>query len=652
MHDVPARRRAVLLAAVLSALGSGLASAPAATAAAAAPTQPYIVVLKTASPTTGREATADLAAEEDVRPKLRFSAAVRGFSARLDATDVRHLRQDRRVAAVVPDRPVAATAAVPVAAGESVPSGIRRTGAVTGTAAREAASVNVAVLDTGIDLGHPDLNAVAGKDCTGGGSMADGNGHGTHVAGTIGARNTGSGVVGIAPGTRLWAVKVLGANGSGSTSGIICGIDWVTATRKDADPSNDIAVANLSLGGSAPPTTDCGRGVDPMHTAICASVAAGVTYVVAAGNSGTDLQSSVPASYPEVLTVTAMADSDGLPGGRGGPACGLGDDTAASFSNFATRAADAARVLAAPGACIRSTAPGGGTATMSGTSMASPHVAGLVALCHGDGATPGPCRGKAPADVAALLRRAAVDATAADGLRGFAGDPARPVAGRTYGHLAVALTGTGAGTPTPPPVTPPAATAPTVTGAPALSGSPAVGATLSSTTGTWTGTAPLAFARQWLRCAGASCTAIAGATATTYTVAAADAGFALRVRVTASNTAGSAVAESASTAAVPAPGGPPVPTASPAITGTPRPGATLTVTPGTWRGAQPMTLTYAWASCPPGSNVCWYVGGATTASLVVPASAPAGTRYVAVVTARNGAGAATVVTAPTAGVVR
>src|SRR5207247_2377571 len=211
-----------------------------------------------------------------------------------------------------------------------------------------ASRVNVAVIDTGIDLNHPDLNAVAGKDCTGNGTTNDGNGHGTHVAGIIAARNNGSGAVGVAPGSKLWAVRVLGANGSGLTSQVICGIDWVTSTRTDADPSNNIAVANMSLGSSAPPNDNCGRSVgDAMHIAICNSVAAGVTYVVAAGNSGADEQNFSPASYPEVITVTAVGDSDGLPGGIGGPlSCyGTADDTPASFSNFATRAADIAHTI-------------------------------------------------------------------------------------------------------------------------------------------------------------------------------------------------------------------------------------------------------------------------------------------------------------------
>jgi len=514
---------------------------------------------------------------------------------------------------------------------------VRRVGAAVDSTVREASRANVAVIDTGIDLTHPDLNAVAGKDCTGSGTASDGNGHGTHVAGTIGARNNGSGAVGVAPGTKLWAVRVLGSDGSGLTSQVICGIDWVTSTRTDADPNNDIAVANMSLGSSAPPDDNCGRSVgDAMHIAICNSVAAGVTYVVAAGNSGADEQNFVPASYPEVITVTAIADSDGLPGARGGTlACsGSADDTPAGFSNYATRAADIAHTIAAPGTCIRSTYPGG-YATMSGTSMASPHVAGLVALCEGDGSSPGPCWGKTPDQVRAIVRQAAVAQSAADPASGFAGDPTRPIGGRYYGYLAsTRFPGT-----TPPA---PAPTPPVNTARPVVSGTAAVGSTLSSTTGTWTGTAPIAYQRQWLRCtstATTACSAIAGATAETYAPVAADSGRYLRVRLTATNAKGSAVAPSDPTATVGVPRGKPVLVTAPAITGTARVGATLTATPGTWSGALPMTFTVSWATCAPGSNTCYY-NGATGSTFAPPASTPVGTRVVIVVTARNAAGVA------------
>ena len=184
----------------------------------------------------------------------------------------------------------------------------------------------------------------------------DDNGHGTHVAGTIAAKNNGGGVIGVAPGTTVYAVKVLDYKGSGTWSQVICGIDWVTA---NSTPLN-IKVANLSVGGTGGVTT-CDN--DALHRAICRSVASGVTYSVAAGNSGTDIAGAVPANFPEVLTVTAMSDNDGKAGGTGGsPTCrsGESDDKYATFSNYATSAADQNHTIAASGVCIRSDWKGGG----------------------------------------------------------------------------------------------------------------------------------------------------------------------------------------------------------------------------------------------------------------------------------------------------
>lgn len=259
--------------------------------------------------------------------------------------------------------------------------------------------VDVAILDTGIDLDHPDLPAVVGGrhfwSVTKGkprnrGSFEDNNyddddGHGTHVAGTIAALDNSIGVVGVAPGVRLWAIKVLGSDGSGSFSDIIKGIDFVTAN------ADQIEVANMSLTGQ-------GR-LASLQTAIQNSVAAGVVYVVAAGNDSMDIYGPdgtygtiddvVPASYPEVAAISAMGDTDGQDGGAGGnTSYATGDDTFAPFTNFSSNVVaenpvtspGAAIDVAGPGIDITSTYIGGGYATGSGTSMASPHVAGLVAL--------------------------------------------------------------------------------------------------------------------------------------------------------------------------------------------------------------------------------------------------------------------------------
>lgn len=379
-----------------------------------------------------RGVAADHAARFGATTTFRYAHALKGYAATISSSRVDALRHDPRVAFVSEDRPVQATATV--VPGDAVPPGVRRIGAATTTTVRTASTVNVAVIDTGVDLTHPDLNVVHGKNCIRSSQKAnDDNGHGSHVAGTIAARNNGSGVVGVAPGTKIYAVKVLDRRGSGSLSSVVCGIDWVTANSKVLK----IGVVNMSLGGSGSNDGNCGNtNNDAEHKAICASTAAGVTYVVAAGNSTADLAKHVPASYPEVLTVTATTDSDGVSGGTGGaPACRTGekDDTFASFSNFATKSVDADHTIAAPGVCVRSTWKGGAYSTISGTSMAAPHVAGAVALCLGTGGAAGPCTGLTPAE---QLKKLRADAQAnATSSNGFVGDPSRPVSGRYFGHL-------------------------------------------------------------------------------------------------------------------------------------------------------------------------------------------------------------------------
>ena len=247
------------------------------------------------------------------------------------------------------------------------PTGIRRIVAAKGNLVRQKAVDNVAVIDSGANLSHPDLNVVSGKDCVDLGTPAeDGNGHGTHVSGTIGAKNNGAGVTGVAPGTRIYAVRVLNNAGSGSFAQIICGIDWVTANAA----TKNIEVANMSLGGAlGGAQSACPGTSDAMHLAICNATDANtnVTFVVAAGNSAWDFDfvpnPDVPAAYKEVLTVTAMSDSDGKPGALGAPpSCRSDafDDREAPFSNFAHTAAGRAHTIDAPGTCIQSTWLAGG----------------------------------------------------------------------------------------------------------------------------------------------------------------------------------------------------------------------------------------------------------------------------------------------------
>ncbi len=333
---------------------------------------------------------------------------------------------------------------------QAVPTGVARIGAAPalnpdGTmaaASSPAKKAAVAILDTGI-MSRPDLNVVGGYDCSfsshhgvadaggsGGGSTADDNGHGTHVAGIVADKGI-PGVVGVSPGTPLYAVRVFGADGSGSVSSVICGLNWV-AQNAAAD---NIKVVNMSLGGVGTDDGHCGTtDQDAFHAAVCRVTAAGVTVVVAAGNDGGDLAKTVPASYDEVLAVTAMADFDGKPGGlfSGTGTCSTKgtDDTAATFSDYAVPGApDAGHVIAAPGVCITSTWNDGKTKSISGTSMASPHVAGLVARCI----DAGPCAGMTPAQIIAKLR---ADAAARPADQGFLGDTHKPMDGKYYGNLA------------------------------------------------------------------------------------------------------------------------------------------------------------------------------------------------------------------------
>lgn len=183
---------------------------------------------------------------------------------------------------------------------------------------------------------------------------------------------------------------------------------------------------------------NCGLTVhDAVHLAVCRLVDAGVTVVVGAGNSSRDISRAVPAAFSEVLTVTAMRDLDGIPGalGTAPPECtanSLPDDEATSFSNYSTVASeDASHVIAAPGSCIYSTQTGGGYGWNSGTSMATPHAAGAVALCIHSGR----CTGT-PAQI---IQRIRADAATRPANTGFDGDPDRPrtIDGvtRYYGYL-------------------------------------------------------------------------------------------------------------------------------------------------------------------------------------------------------------------------
>ena len=332
-----------------------------------------------------------------VDARFSYGTAMFGFAARIPEGRLRALENDPRVLHVDLDAPVAIpvprTAAPnwctpdsthPACTGdgdsggaEVMPWGVDRVDADLNGG--NGAGVHVYVIDSGIDADHPDLQANLGTGhavttCKGGGcrvSWDDDHGHGTHVAGTIGAIDNEIGVIGIAPGVTLHAVKVLSKNGSGTRAGVIAGIDWVA---EQVAASGTPAVANMSLGGSGSKSGSCGAGgftgTDAYHRAVCNAAHVGVVFAVAAGNDGADAEFMLPAAFDDaVITVTATSEGDDWPSWSN---WGDGDDTDAD---------DPAPVaLAAPGVIILSTGKGGGTAIKSGTSMAAPHVAGAIAL--------------------------------------------------------------------------------------------------------------------------------------------------------------------------------------------------------------------------------------------------------------------------------
>jgi subtilisin family serine protease len=334
-----------------------------------------------------------------------YSKALKGYAAKLNPTQLAQVKADPDVAFVARDGIVRAQ-------GQTIPRGIRRVDAVRNTTARidgvdERVNADVAIFDTGIDKSHPDLNVVGGYNCTSSTRSAwgDGNGHGTHVAGTVGALDNATGVVGVAPGVRLWAVRILGSDGSGLVSWYVCGMDWIAGQRDPADPARPLIEAvNMSVAKSGSDDRNCGNtNKDAMHKAICRLVAAGVTVIAAAGNNSFSASRLIPASYNEVITVSALADTDGLPGGTGGDSCLSwgsydSDDTYANFSNYG---ADVD--LIAPGKCIWSTLPGGRYGYSSGTSMAAPHATGAAALWLSTRPGRTPAQAKAALQAAATL---------------------------------------------------------------------------------------------------------------------------------------------------------------------------------------------------------------------------------------------------------
>jgi subtilisin family serine protease len=301
------------------------------------------------------------------------------------------LEQDPDVVAVIPDRPVRMHAK-PGAGGGSiqvVPAGVQRIGAAPGALGWTGAGVGVAIVDTGLDFAHADLQPLGPVCFTAYTSCQDDNGHGTHVGGIVAARNNTRDVVGVAPDAVLYAAKVLDASGSGSDSTVMAGLDWAAVNAASLSPP--IRVVNMSLG--RPGTLDD----NPALRAIVQTLhAQGISVVVSAGNDQTTgVSQQVPATYPEVLAVASTTALTGSNSCRFLPAA-IAKDTASWFTTdgrFDT-VTGIGVTISAPGedqenvsrGCliqtvgILSTRLGGGTTRMAGTSMSAPHVTGVVAL--------------------------------------------------------------------------------------------------------------------------------------------------------------------------------------------------------------------------------------------------------------------------------
>ncbi|MEU4389725.1 S8 family peptidase [Kribbella sp. NPDC023855] len=304
----------------------------------------YVVVLSGArSAAETRATTQSLSASYDAKVRKQFSASIKGFSASMSPEQAQKMAGDPRVAFVQQNQKFTANQ-------DNPPWGLDRSDQRDLPLDKKfeptapADNVNVYVIDTGIYAAHKDFGdrAAVGTDTIGDGQNGvDCMGHGSHVAGTIAGTTFG-----LAKGAKIFGVRVLDCNGSGSTESVVAGIEWVTANAKKP------AVANMSLGGGADAALDA---------AVKKSVDAGITYAVAAGNDSSDACNGSPAKEPSAITVGATDDKDAK----------------ASFSNWG-KCVD----LFAPGVDVESagiTSPDS-TAKMSGTSMATPHVAGAIAL--------------------------------------------------------------------------------------------------------------------------------------------------------------------------------------------------------------------------------------------------------------------------------
>ncbi len=307
-----------------------------------------------------KEEAAEMMANHNISTEAvhhAYNSALRGFSAKLNDDELSRLKKDDKIAYILADRVFILKKPAPEPpAEEAIPYGIIRVGYGDGT------GKTAWIIDSGIDYDHPDLNVDVARaaNFTRASSADDDNGHGSHCAGTVAAINNDIGVVGVAAGANVVPVKVLDRRGSGYYSWIIAGIDYVAANASPGD------AVNMSLGGST---------YQPIDDAVLAASENGIFFALAAGNESDDANNHSPARVngQYIWTISAMDVNDDF----------------AYFSNYGNPPID----FCMPGVSVYSTYKSGGYATLSGTSMAAPHMCGVLLMTGGNPSTDGNVNG-------------------------------------------------------------------------------------------------------------------------------------------------------------------------------------------------------------------------------------------------------------------